>query len=464
MQDKIFKKYDIRGKVGTELIIDQADKLGKAIAFFFKDQMPKLKRVAIGWDGRTHSPEFKDLLIEGLRASGIDVLSIGLCPTPVLYFTTHMEPVDAGLIVTASHNGPEYNGIKIVLNKLTVWGDQVQKIKQHFKNGDVIDSVESGSLEHTEMIPRYIAWMRKEFTHLAGLPVAFTVDCGNGAAGAVMPQLVKAFDWPNVRLLYEEVDGAYPNHEADPTVVQNMQDLCDIMIADGNRFGIGFDGDADRMAAVTESGRLVLGDELLALFARDLLAKNPGATIVGDVKCSQGLVQVVEESGGTLHFSACGHSLVKQAMRTTNALLGGEYSCHFYFYDRFLGYDDGFYAMMRLVELVYQSKTTLNELLSFFPKFVSTPEFRLVYEDKDLQELVKCAGDSLRERFGGATTTIDGVRLKQGNAWGILRASNTQPMLSLRFEAPTQEELDNMKVIFERTLDQKLGSGWLTGA
>jgi phosphomannomutase / phosphoglucomutase len=461
MLDSVFKKYDIRGVVGTELQLDQVTRLGRAIAFYFRKQMPHLQRVAVGWDGRTHSPSMQKSLIKGLRESGLDVVSLGLCATPVMYFATYTQPVDAGLMITASHNGAAYNGIKISLNKQTVWGDQVQEIKKHFQANDAIKCESEGKLEHCDIIPKYVAWMRKEFSELVGCQVQMMVDCGNGAAGSVMPQLLEAMEWSNVELLYEEVDGTYPNHEADPTVIANMKELRERLIATESIFGIGFDGDCDRMAAMTEQGHLVLGDELLALFSRDVLKNNSGATIVCDIKCSQGLQSVVTDAGGVLQFAPCGHSLIKNAMKKSGAVLGGELSCHFYFNDRFWGYDDGFYAMMRLVEQVMYNKSSLRDLLAFFPRSVTTPEFRLTYEGRDLPALVSKAGTKLKEKFGGAVTTVDGVRLDKAGAWGLVRASNTQPVLSLRFEAPTHAELEHIKHLFEQTLVIALGEGWL---
>lgn len=444
MQDHIFRLYDIRGKVGSELPIDQVEALAHAIAYYFKQVKPSVKTIAVGADGRTHSPFIKEAVCKALTQSGLDVVFVGVCPSPVLYFSLHTLPVDAGIMITASHNGPEYNGFKICLGTESVWGAQIQEIKKLYQENAHLSFAHIGSYTEHPVIPAYVAWLKEHFSHLVGLPLKAVIDCGNGAAGTVMPHLVQAMEWHAVQLLYPEVDGTYPHHEADPTVEENMLDVKQVLATTDMQIGIGLDGDCDRMAAMTKSGQLVQGDKLLAVYAREIIKKHPGATIVFDIKCSAGLSEVLNSLQARAHMSPSGHSIIKGAMKSEKALLGGELSCHFFFKDRYFGYDDGFYALLRLCELL-KDGTTLDQLLASFPVKVSTREFRIDCNQQQMACIVSSVHDTFENKPGMELITIDGIRVTTAYGWGMLRASNTQPVLCLRFEASTQEQVQDLK-------------------
>ncbi|MFC1842827.1 phosphomannomutase/phosphoglucomutase [Candidatus Dependentiae bacterium] len=453
MQDNIFRKYDIRGKVGlgssAEFDLDKTYDLGMALAYFFLKHRPEIKTVAIGMDGRSHSPIIKDALRDAMQDSGLDVVFIGVCPSPVLYFTLHNKidnkNIDAGLMVTASHNPKEYNGIKICFNKKNVWGDQVQEIKELFKEKKRVLSGVKGSCCEQAVIPQYIQWLKKHFNNLVGMDLSVVVDCGNGVGGTIMPQLIEQMEWKNIQTLFQEVDGDYPNHEADPVVYENMRFVKEALEKTDAQIGIGLDGDCDRMAPMTKNGELVTGDKLLAVYAKPILQDNPGASIVCDIKASSGLLEIVENMGGKISLSPSGHSIVKKLMSEQGALLGGELSCHFFFADRYFGYDDAFYSMMRLFEILVKDKKSLQELISLFPKKISTPEMRIECADNKKKEVVQQVKLLFEKKPNVTLVTIDGVRAIMDYGWGILRVSNTQPAVSLRLESSTEEGLEKVK-------------------
>jgi len=448
MKDTVFRKYDIRGKVGEELDIDQTYDLGLALAYYFLQKTPETKVVAIGMDGRTHSPYIKNCLRDAMTDSGLDVIFIGVCPSPVLYFSLFNYDVQVGLMVTASHNPKEYNGIKMCLGEKMIWGQEVQEIKKLFHEKKRVFSNIKGTYSQMDMITPYISWMKEHFSHLVGKDISAVVDCGNGVGGTVMPQLVKAMGWKNIKILFEEVDGDYPNHEADPTVEKNMRFVKGVLEKEKYQVGIGFDGDCDRMTPMTKDGELVSGDKLLAVYAQPILKEYPGMAIVGDIKGSSGLSEIVAQWGGKLYFSPSGHSIVKKYMHQHNAKLGGELSCHFFFADKYFGYDDAFYAMMRLFEIMLASKKSLKQLISVFPKRVSTPEIRIECPDNKKKEVVLHVTSLFEKRPDVTIITIDGVRAVMEYGWGILRESNTQPVISLRMESDTQEGLKKVKEDF----------------
>ena len=349
MKDVIFREYDIRGIVGTELIIEEAYNLTRSIVWYFKQHNALVKKVAVGRDGGSHSSAIEYEVMRALTDSGITVVRLGVCPSPALYFALNTIDVDGGLMITASHNTQEYNGIKVCLGKQSLWGDQIREIRDAYKAGKQIESAERGLVTEHLIVPDYIAWLKNHFAHLVKLPLKMVIDCGNGATGAVIPELVAAMEWPNVQLLYCEVDGTFPNHEADPTIEENMQDVKYALANSDAQLGIGFDGDGDRMAAMTKQGELLLGDKVLALYVQALIKKHPGLTVVCDIKNSAILNNLMRSWGAHPVISASGHSLIKNAMRKSSALIAGELSCHFFFHDRHFGFDDGIYAMMRFI-------------------------------------------------------------------------------------------------------------------
>ncbi len=452
MKETIFREYDIRGIVDKELYIDQVYDLGRAIAYYLKQHNPDFNVIAIGMDGRTHSPQIKDELRRAFLDSGIDVAFLGVCPTPALYFSLFTLDVDGGLIVTASHNGPEFNGIKLCLGTTVVWGKELQVIKKMYQEKKHIEATRSGTHTEFPIVTPYVAWLVDHFWHLKNIKLSFVIDCGNGTAGTVLPKLIQKMQWDNVKLLYEKVDGTFPHHEADPTVAKNMADVKRALSTEDFSLGLGLDGDCDRMAAMTKAGTLITGDQLLAVFAEKLLTQHPGAGVVFDIKSSSGLVELLKRWGGQPIMSPSGHSIIKDMMHKHNALLGGELSGHFFFKDRYFGYDDGIYATLRLIEILFASGKSLEKLLAIFPKKCSSQEFRLYCPDEKKQDIVEHIKQELEKRSDVSLITIDGVRATFPFGWGIVRASNTQAALSMRFESDTQKGLEQVIDIFYELL------------
>jgi phosphomannomutase/phosphoglucomutase len=452
MHDSIFRKYDLRGKVDSELPLDEIYNLTHAIVAYYRSQCSTLTTVALGADGRTHSPAIKERVIAGLQDAGISVIDIGMCPTPVLYAALHTLNVQGGIMITASHNGPAYNGFKLCLGTSTIWGEQIIAIKNLFQQKIQVSNAVRGTYTTYPMITDYIALLKKQFAHLIGMELSAIIDCGNGAAGTVLPALIQEMKWPNVKLLYEEVDGTYPHHEADPTVVENMQDLAVTVKRTGATIGIGLDGDCDRMAPVTHAGELVLGDRLLALFAQPLTAEYPALPIICDIKCSAGLLTVLKEWGAQPILSPSGHSIIKQQMKEHDALLAGELSCHFFFKDRYFGFDDGIYAACRLFELLLQTNKSLHELLQVVPSLINTHEMRIPCEDST--QALHALTAYYAQRPDASLILIDGVRVMFADGWGMVRGSNTQPVICLRFEATTHERLEAIKDEFYALLKE----------
>jgi len=444
MIDHIFRQYDIRGKIGPELALEEIYPLAQAIAAYYKQQNPSIKRIAVGADGRVHSPAIKKEMCRALQDAGLDVLFVGTCPSPVLYFALFSLPVDGGLMITASHNGKEYNGIKMCLGKESVWGSQIQAIKELVKKGVVLNEDQKGTYAEYNLIEDYTDWLVQHFSHLVGMPLRAVVDCGNGAAGTVWPMLIEKMKWQSVKLLCQEVDGNYPNHEADPTVEKNMLDVRAAMKTGSYDVGLGLDGDCDRMTPMSLNGELVSGDKLLALFAKEIIAQKPGANVVFDIKCSSGLPELLTKWGGVPRISASGHSIIKDQLKRHNAVLAGELSCHFFFNDRYFGYDDGNYAALRLFELLLKSGKSLDELLAVFPERFATRELRIACPQTEMEKVV----ERVKDHFKGATAevlTIDGIRVNKDEGWGLVRASNTQPVICLRFEAHSTDGLKQLK-------------------
>lgn len=450
MHGTIFREYDIRGRVGSEFVLDDTYDLACAIAYYFVQNKKSVKTVAVGMDGRVHSPAIKERVCKALMDSGIDVIFIGVCPSPVLYFALYTLPVDAGIMITASHNPKEYNGLKLCLGTESVWGLQVKEIGTLFQERKKISATRQGSLSEHPVIDAYVAWLANHFAHLKNMSLSMVVDCGNGAAGAVMPALVKAMGWQRVHLLYEQVDGTYPHHEADPVKEKNMRDVQTILATTDIELGVGFDGDADRMAPMTKSGYLVPGDRLLAVFTKQIInsGDDSDVAVVMDIKSSSGLLELLKTWGARACLAPSGHAIIKDHMKNNDALLGGELSCHFFFNDRYFGYDDGIYAMMRLCEIIVTTGQSLDALLSTFPKKFNSAEIHLECPEEKKRAIVEAIKAIFVARPDTDTITIDGVRATTKNGWGIVRASNTQPMLSLRFESDSEDGLRIVKEDF----------------
>lgn len=439
MPSVIFREYDIRGVVDHEFFIDQIYDLGRAIAYFFKERNPEVVTVAVGMDGRTHSPVVKEALVKAMQDSGLNVISIGLCHSPALYFAMHQLPVEAGLMITASHNPKEYNGIKICLGTESIWGADIKEIYRLYKNGCKISSSHSGLYTQYAIIPDYIDWLVDHFAHLKNSNIRAVVDCGNGAGGVVIPQLIQKMHWEYVNVLYPEVDGTYPHHEADPVKLANMEDVKQFLKTTDAMIGIGLDGDADRMAVMTKDGVLISGDLLLGLFAQPIIKNNNNVSVVIDIKSSSLLIDYLTMLGAQVIISPSGHSIIKNEMSKHGAMLGGELSCHFFFKDCYFGYDDGIYAILRLFELVVHND--IETLLKVYPHMFSSSEFRIPCDDAKKTLIVQTVTDIFAQKDTAGLITTDGVRVTMPYGWGLLRASNTQPALSLRFESQTQEGL-----------------------
>ncbi|KKQ11712.1 MAG: phosphomannomutase/phosphoglucomutase [Candidatus Babeliales bacterium] len=450
----IFREYDIRGVIGKELLIEETYELGLAIATFLQIKNPGMHTVLIGRDGRSHSTPIFENIAKACTDLGFDVIDLGTVPSPATYYAVKYFNNTSAIMITASHNPKAYNGIKI----WGAWGTQIQEIKHIFQSKNfyknnvavAIGTVKTGTVTNFNIIEKYLEYLTGHFSHLKNLPIKAVVDCGNGAAGTVVPELIKRMNWTGIKLLFEQVDGDFPNHEADPTVPENMTFVADELknseLENSFEFGMGLDGDCDRMCPMTKSGELVGGDKLLAIFAKSVLKQFPGATIVFDIKSSNCLVESLFQDGGIPLISASGHSIIKEAIVKYNAKLAGELSCHFFFNDRYFGYDDGIYAMMRLIEFISQSGKTLDELINSLPKKQNTPEIKIkCASEADKSRIVENVKIVLAAKKDVQSITIDGIRAQMSYGWGLLRASNTQPAICLRFESDSVEGLEMIK-------------------
>ncbi len=453
MKDNIFREYDIRGIVDQELFIDKSYELGKAIATYYKNEHPTMTQIIVGRDARTHSPAISENIIKGITDLGFDVIDIGPTPTPVMYYAVHLLKTPSALTITASHNTKEYNGVKL----WGAWGPKIQQIKNIYNAQEFYKNTSktTGKVVEKDVTSSYIAFLANHFADLKGKELNVAIDCGNGSAGFVFPELVEKMEWKNVKLLYPEVDGTFPNHIADPTVPKNMTVLKETLTSDESlQWGLGLDGDCDRMNPMTKSGDLIPGDKLLAVYAKQALNNHPHATVVFDVKASSGLEELLNEWHAKPLMSPSGHSLIKEAMKKHKALIAGELSCHFFFNDRYFGYDDGIYAALRLFEIVEKTKQSLDELVSIFPKKVSSPEIRIPCKtDNEKVKIVDDVKTIFGARQDAKTLTIDGIRAQMDYGWGLVRASNTQPVICLRFESSTPDGLKQVKNDFYQALE-----------
>lgn len=453
IHESAFREYDIRGIIGTEIPIEATYDLARSIVAYMVAQNPTIKTIAIGMDGRTHSNPIKDYVCQAIADSGLNAHFIGICPTPALYFSLHTQPVQAGIMITASHNPAQYNGLKICLGTKSLWGPQIRSIKNWYQEGKKIQSSTKGHITDAPIHQSYCKWLTQHFNHLKNLDLPVVLDCGNGTAGTVWPQILNDLHLNSAKLLFEEVDGTYPHHEADPTIEHNMVDVQKFL-ADNPRVscGMGFDGDADRMAPMTQKGQLVLGDKLLALFSKPILDKNPGAIVVCDVTSSSALINLIELWGGRVRMVPTGHAHIKETMKHENGLIGGELSCHFTFADRYFGFDDGIYAALRLMELLHTSNQTLDTLLEEFPITYSSRSIRIPCDPSKIPQMIETVRTYYEQQPHAKLLTIDGVRATMPYGWGLIRASNTQPLISLRFESNTPDGLTDIKSDFAKLL------------
>jgi len=431
----ILREYDIRGIVGGTLTEADAYALGRTFAANARDE--GARRIAVGRDGRTHSPMLQAALIRGLTEGGIDAMQIGMGPSPMLYFATHYLDVDGGIQVTGSHNPADYNGFKLLLKGRSVFGQEIQGIGERAARGDWSEG--DGRVEEVDIREAYVNRLLEGFS---GKPFRIGWDAGNGAAGPVLDMLVERLPGQH-HVIFSEVDGRFPNHHPDPTVEKNLADLKALVEREQLDFGIAFDGDGDRIGAVDGEGRVIWGDQLLMILAEAVLKEQPGATIIADVKASQSLFDRVAELGGNPLMWKTGHSLIKSKMKETGAPLAGEMSGHIFFKHRWYGFDDALYAAVRLIEAVSQSGRSLTAIMDSMPKTTATPELRFQVDEARKFAIV----EEVRDRLSGDGAKVDatdGVRVSTGDGWWLLRASNTQDVLVARAEAADQSGLDRL--------------------
>jgi phosphomannomutase / phosphoglucomutase len=445
MVPDIFREYDIRGIAGKQMTEEDVLLIGKGIGAYLAGH--GCYHLTVGRDCRLTSDAYGKKIIEGLISAGCHVIDIGVCPTPVLYFSIHHLKQQGGVMVTASHNPPEYNGFKICKNHDSVHGAQIQKIRQIIEKKEFIQS--QGSKKQENVIPAYIQYI----LHTIQLkrPLRIGVDAGNGTAGPVAVPVLKQLKC-DVFDINCDMDGRFPNHEADPTVLKNLTDLIALVQKHGLDLGIGYDGDGDRIGVVDETGKVIYGDQLMIIFSREILSRKPGATFISEVKCSKTMYDDIKKHGGIPIMWKTGHSLIKEKMKIEKAELSGEMSGHMFFSDRYLGYDDAIYASCRLLEILANTGKRLSELLADVPKTFNTPEIRVDCVDDRKFEIVKKITDTFRKTHD--VIDIDGARVLFDDGWGLVRASNTQPALVLRFEALSEKRLGEIRSQVEETLEK----------
>ena len=443
----IFREYDIRGIADQELSAEFAYRLGLAYMSLAKKRLNKSTlRVSVGRDCRTTGEAYSRALLAGLADGGADVLDLGLVTTPMEYFSIFHLNLDGGIMVTGSHNPPNYNGFKICVGKGPLFGADIQELRALIE-GTLHQKTPSNynrDFERHDIFPDYSSFIKNDIK--ISRPLKIVVDAGNGAAGPFSPKIFSSLGC-EVIPLFCEPDGRFPNHEADPTVEKNMRDLVASVKKHGADLGIGFDGDADRIGVVDETGKILWGDELMVLFSRAVLEKNPGATIISEVKSSHRLYNDIKARGGNGIMWKTGHSLIKSKMKETKSLLAGEMSGHIFFADRFFGFDDATYAAARLLEIVGNANRPLSSLLADLPKTVNTPEIRIDCDDEKKWQIIETLKNKLRTKY--KINEIDGLRVEFGDSWGLVRASNTQPVIVMRFEAETADRLKEIRSIIE---------------
>lgn len=456
---EIFREYDIRGIADTDLTDTVIEQLGMAFAEYLRPQ--NVKTVTIGYDARLSSPRLRDAISRGLNRAGLDVIDLGLCPTPALYFSMyHLKP-GAGIMITGSHNPAEFNGFKLCVGKETIYGEEIQKLRRIMEQqrGTEKDKNVKGALRTQPILPAYAAYLKDKFTAHRDVPINVVVDAGNGTAGLAAPEVLRSMNC-TVTELYSEPDGRFPNHHPDPTIPKNLTKLIETVKDVRADLGIAFDGDSDRIGVVDEKGTILWGDQLMVLFARDILKERQGATFVSEVKCSQTMYDDIRKNGGNAIMWKTGHSLIKAKMKETGAALAGEMSGHIFFADRYLGYDDAIYAACRIVELLKKTRiqqgaaVPLSSLLADLPRTYSTPEIRFECPDTLKFKVVERARDIFLKKEGLSLVpreviTVDGVRAVFQKGWGLIRASNTQPVLVMRFESTDQQSLKTIQDLME---------------
>jgi phosphomannomutase/phosphoglucomutase len=455
----IFREYDIRGVADRDLTDELAEGIGRGLGAMLASDANNAKlRLAVGRDCRVSSPRLHAALVRGLTTAGVDVVDIGIGPTPMLYFAVHHLNAGGGVMITGSHNPGDENGFKMMRGKASFFGPDIQKLRERIVREDFGSPSSPGKVETIDVQDAYVATMKERFDFSAS-KLAFTLDAGNGSGGPLGLRTMKALGL-SPDSLYCEMDGTFPNHHPDPTVPKNLDALVKRVKETKAQVGLAYDGDADRLGAVDANGNIIWGDKLMILFSRALLKDKPGATILGEVKCSQTLYDDIAKHGGNPVVWKTGHSLIKTKMKETGAMLAGEMSGHLFFADRYFGYDDAIYAGLRLLEILAKDPRPLHEMLADVPKTFSTPELRVDCPDALKFQVVAAVTRRYKEK-GNKVLDIDGARISfpsegtapgfpspradAGPKWGLVRASNTGPILVMRFEAGTEAELETIK-------------------
>lgn len=441
MNEHIFREYDIRGVVGRDLTDATVYAVARAIGTFFRAN--GARRASIGRDARESSPRFAAIMTRGLNETGCDVLDVGMVPTPVLYFTLFTEAVDSGVMITGSHNPADNNGLKICLGKSSIYGEQISEIKRAALTGNFASG--TGKRQERDVVAAYREHLRSN-VKFGSRRLKVVVDAGNGMGGFIGAPLYRDLGCEVIELFCEP-DSRFPNHHPDPTVVENMRFAIDAVREHKADLAIAFDGDADRIGVVDETGRIIWGDQLMVIFSREILRQRPGSTFIAEVKCSQTLFDDIACHGGNPIMWKAGHSLIKAKMKETGAAMAGEMSGHLFFADRYFGYDDGIYAGARLLETLSNTDQPLSTLLADLPRMFSTPEIRVDCPDEKKFEVVRRLTEEFKKTH--EVIDIDGARVLFEHGWGLVRASNTQPVIVMRFEADSLKSLDRIQALVD---------------
>jgi phosphomannomutase/phosphoglucomutase len=448
MNPHIFREYDVRGLVDKDLTVDVVEKLGKGVGTVVRRQGGR--SMVMGRDCRESSVAFRQALSQGITSTGLNVVDIGIVPTPLTYFAAHTLPVDGLAMITGSHNPPEYNGFKLGSGKATFHGTEIQALRRLIESGD-FERANPGRITEFDIVTPYCHFVRQT-VKVGRQGMRIVVDAGNGTGGAVAVPLFRSMGF-DVVPLFCEMDARFPNHHPDPAVAKNLEDLIQAVKKEKAEIGIAYDGDADRIGVIDDGGNILWGDQLMILFSRNILRELPGAVIIGEVKCSSTLYEDIQLHGGRPIMWKAGHSLIKAKMKEERAELAGEMSGHIFFKNRYFGFDDAIYSSARLLEILSHERAKLSELLKDVPKTFASPELRVDTVEEKKFEIVRRATEALRGS-GHKIIDVDGVRVVFPDGWGLIRASNTQPTLVLRFEAKTEKRLSEIQLLIEATLRQ----------
>jgi phosphomannomutase/phosphoglucomutase len=445
MNPEIFREYDIRGIAGKDMDDNDVYNIGRALGSYIKRNSGK--KICLSRDCRTTSDNYGKIVSKALTDAGCDVLDIGITTTPMLYYSIHKLYADGGIMITASHNPPEYNGFKVNIGTDSLHGQDLQKIKNMILENDYESG--SGTEENISITESYFDFIVNDITLNKKLRVG--VDAGNGTAGPFAVEVLKRLGC-EVYDIYCDMDGTFPNHEADPTVEKNLEDLKKLVKENSLDIGIGFDGDGDRLGIIDSSGNIIYGDQMMIIFAREVLENNPEAVFISEVKCSFTMYEDIEKNGGKAVMWKTGHSKIKKKMKETNALLAGEMSGHIFFADRYFGHDDGIYAACRMLEIIDKTGKSPSELICDVPKTFSTPEIRMECPEDKKPSIVSKMTETFKKT--NKVIDIDGARILYDDGWGLIRSSNTQPVLVLRFESYTEDGLSRIKNEIESKLQE----------